>query len=107
MNRSIAVVAMLAAGMVFSAGFGAARADTLKVQVRREVHMAMPTRGMTMAQVLKRFGPPERKLPVRGGGSRWQPPIHRWAYPGYVVYFERSIVIHSVADAPSGEHPVH
>ncbi len=106
MNRSIAVVAMLAAGTLVSAHAGVAHADTLKVQVRREVHMAMPTRGMTMAQVLKRFGQPERKLPVRGGGSRWQPPIHRWMYPGYIVYFERTIVIHSVADAPSGEHPV-
>lgn len=84
-----------------------AQADTLQTQVRREAHMDLPKRGMSMAQVEKRFGPPQRKLPVRGGGSRWQPPIHRWVYPGYVVYFEHHIVIHSVADAPAGEHPVH
>jgi len=75
-------------------------------QVQRETRMDLPQRGLSMAQVEKRFGAPERKLPVRGGGSRWQPPIHRWVYSGYIVYFEHKIVIHSVADAPVGEHPV-
>ena len=80
-------------------------ADTLNMQVRREQGQPMPTRGMSMAQVEKRFGAPRAKLPTRGGGSKYQPPINRWVYPGYVVYFERSTVIHSVLDAPSGEKP--
>jgi hypothetical protein len=50
-----------------------------------------PTRGMTMAQVATRFGAPTSKLAPVG-----QPPIARWEYPGFVVYFEREYVIHSV-----------
>lgn len=105
MNRSIVVFAGLVSGMLMLAN-AVVHADTLQTQVRREAHMDMPRRGLTMAQVEKRFGAPERRLPVRGGGSRWQPPIHRWVYPGYIVYFEHKIVIHSVADAPHGERPV-
>ena len=105
MNRSIVVFAGLVSGMLMLAN-AVVHADTLQTQVRREAHMDMPRRGLTMAQVEKRFGAPERRLPVRGGGSRWQPPIHRWVYPGYIVYFEHKIVIHSVADAPPGERPV-
>lgn len=82
-----------------------AHADTLKMQVRREQGKPMPTRGMSMAQVEQRFGAPGEKLPTRGGGSKYQPPINRWVYPGYVVYFERSTVIHSVLDAPRTEKP--
>ncbi len=104
MRRSTFVLGVL--GVLAFAG-AAAHADTLQRQVRREARMHVPQRGLTMAQVEKRFGAPVRRLPVRGGGSRWQPPIHRWVYPGYVVYFERDIVIHSVVDAPAGEHPAH
>jgi hypothetical protein len=50
-----------------------------------------PKRGMTMAQVATRFGAPLTKLPPVG-----RPPIARWEYPGFVVYFEREYVIHSV-----------
>lgn len=58
----------------------------------------MPTRGMSMAQVERRYGAPESKLPTAGGDKPRHPPIHRWHYAGYTVYFERSRVIHSVAD---------
>lgn len=95
----------VAAGLLMAPSF--AHADTLHMQVKREHQMNLPKRGLTMTQVEKRFGTPERKLPVRGGGSRLQPPIHRWVYPGYIVYFERNIVIHSVANAPAGQRPVH
>ena len=97
---------LAAAGVVLALGLFApspAHADTLQMQVRREHGQSMPTRGMSMAQVEKRFGAPREKLPTRGGGSKYQPPINRWVYPGYVVYFERSTVIHSVLDAPRGE----
>ena len=52
----------------------------------------LPSRGMTMAQVEKSHGTPVvRKAPV---GS---PPISRWEYEDFVVYFEYRHVIHSVA----------
>jgi hypothetical protein len=50
-----------------------------------------PTRGMTMDEVTSKFGAPATKVPAVG-----KPPISRWEYPGYVVYFEGNHVIHSV-----------
>ncbi len=52
-----------------------------------------PTRGMTMAQVEQRFGAPSQRLPAVG-----QPPITRWKYPKYTVYFEYQYVIDTVID---------
>ncbi|AOU98014.1 hypothetical protein BI364_08615 [Acidihalobacter yilgarnensis] len=50
-----------------------------------------PHRGMTMQQVLKRFGQPTQRLvPID------TPPITRWVYPKYTVYFEDRYVIHTV-----------
>jgi hypothetical protein len=46
---------------------------------------------MTMNQVAAKFGAPVSKIPAVGN-----PPISRWDYPGFVVYFEREHVIHSV-----------
>ena len=52
---------------------------------------SMPTRGMTMQQVEQSHGAPlVRKAPVG------DPPITRWEYEGFVVYFEYRHVIHSV-----------
>jgi len=50
-----------------------------------------PTRGMTMSQVAAQFGAPASKIPAVG-----KPPISRWEYPGFIVYFEKDYVIHSV-----------
>jgi len=53
---------------------------------------ALPTRGMTMAQVETSHGSPSlRKAPVG------DPPITRWEYSDFIVYFEYRHVIHSVA----------
>ncbi len=50
-----------------------------------------PQRGMTQAQVRAQFGAPrDTKGPVG------QPPISRWVYPDYTVYFENQVVLHSV-----------
>jgi hypothetical protein len=51
----------------------------------------MPTRGLSMQQVQARFGEPLSKRSAVG-----EPPITRWSYPGYTVYFEHQYVIHSV-----------
>jgi len=50
-----------------------------------------PTRGMTMQKVQKDWGQPAmRRAPVG------EPPITRWEYPEFVVYFEHDRVIHAV-----------
>ena len=57
----------------------------------------MPTRGMSMANVEHIFGAPQQKLPaVPDPGTKLHPPITRWIYPNFVVYFEYNVVIHTV-----------
>jgi hypothetical protein len=54
----------------------------------------VPPRGLSMAQVEQRHGAPAERLAAVG-----QPPITRWVYPSFVVFFEGNIVIHAVASA--------
>ena len=51
-----------------------------------------PKSGMTMANVEKTYGEPAQKH-----GAVGQPPITRWDYPAFSVYFEFDRVIHAVA----------
>ena len=83
----------------------AAQADSLLVnRVQQEQNMTLPTRGMSMSQVEQRFGAPQRKLTPRGGDSAKHPVINRWDYANFIVYFERSHVIHAVLNTPAGNN---
>jgi len=53
--------------------------------------VATPARGQSMAAVERQFGPPAERFAAVG-----QPPITRWVYPGFVVYFEYDHVVHAV-----------
>ena len=82
-----------------------AHADTLDTKATKRHHRAMssaasnmPVRGMTMAQVERRFGAPTEKLAPAGGDTARHPTINRWRYAGYTVYFERNRVLHNVVD---------
>ena len=66
---------------------GAAAAST------SETPSSPPHRGMTMKQVEKIYGPPIRKMDPTGN-----PPISRWVYKEYTVYFEKKYVIHAVSN---------
>lgn len=50
-----------------------------------------PARGVSMESVRGRFGDPAEML-----GPVGEPPITRWIYQDYTVYFEHNRVIHSV-----------
>ena len=50
-----------------------------------------PKRGLTMLQVESRFGAPEERVTSVG-----DPPIARWLYPDYTVFFEYDRVIETV-----------
>ena len=50
-----------------------------------------PARAMSMEQVREQFGSPREVL-----GPVGNPPITRWVYDNYTVYFERDIVLDSV-----------
>jgi hypothetical protein len=96
--RALTVSAVLATAVV---GFAPiCRADIVASEggiAVRDAGVAAPARGMTMAQVASKFGDPVTKVPAVGS-----PPISRWEYAGFVVYFERDHVIHAVV---SGSAP--
>jgi hypothetical protein len=74
---------------------GPALADELKVPAP-EGGANTPSSGMSMDSVEAKYGAPTRRVPAVGGASAQQPPITRWEYPGFVVYFENNRVIHTV-----------
>ena len=78
-----------------------ADAEVLLVErVQREAGVALPTRGSSMSEVEARFGAPTRKYAAVSGPTsvRQNPPITRWAYPGFTVYFEHDQVVDAVAN---------
>jgi hypothetical protein len=98
---------ILAALLCGCALASAAMAETLvvndEVQVR-ESQVDRPKRGLTMDEVEKHFGAPTTRHAAVGGSSPQQPPITRWDYNGFSVFFERDRVIDSVVtgSAPGG-----
>jgi hypothetical protein len=96
--RALTVSAVIATGVV---GFAPiCRADIVASEdgiAVRDAGVAAPARGMTMSQVASKFGDPVSKVAAVG-----TPPISRWEYSGFVVYFERDHVIHAVV---SGSAP--
>lgn len=77
----------------------AAQADTLLldgIEVDRQSLDTRPRPGMSMTAVESAYGAPaDRRGPV-GGSAVEQPPITRWDYPSFSVYFEHDRVIHAV-----------
>jgi hypothetical protein len=72
-------------------------AETIIVGAQVEVRAASvqtPPRGALMSTVESNFGEPRARHAAVG-----QPPITRWDYDGFSVYFENNHVIHSVAVA--------
>jgi hypothetical protein len=93
---------MLAVGLIaVILGFcsGVVRAETIaegdQVSVRPS-DISRPGRGMTMHSVETKFGAPQDRH-----GPVGQPPISRWDYHGFRVFFENDRVIHTVVDPAS------
>lgn len=92
---------LTAAGAVLAAALGGTvHADTLEMHSVAEspsnstAGVLRPQRGVAMDGVRSRFGEPAEVL-----GPVGEPPITRWIYQDYTVYFERDRVIHSVVHA--------
>jgi len=69
-------------------------ADTLLIEdvsAAQETAGERPARGISMDEVTERWG-----QPVKKGAPVGDPPIARWEYPSFVVYFEYQTVLHSV-----------
>ena len=74
---------------------GAAFGETLVVDdqvVLKNSDVERPARGSTMTTVESKFGAPVTRHATVG-----QPPITRWDYPSFSVFFEHDRVIHAVA----------
>ena len=86
---------LLIAGLVAAAP--PLSADTLLLDVIEQAPtnsqdgIPRPTRGESMSQVQGRYGQPMEELPWVG-----DPPITRWVYDDFTVYFEGQFVIRSV-----------
>ena len=51
----------------------------------------MPSRGISMDEVLNEFGEPDERF-----GPVGEPPITEWVYGSFRVYFEHQIVLHTI-----------
>jgi hypothetical protein len=86
---------MIVAFLCGCAAAGAAVAETIVVDDQvmvKESSVNRPKRGITMSQVESRFGAPVTRHATVG-----KPPITRWDYPGFAVFFENDRVIDAVA----------
>jgi hypothetical protein len=67
-------------------------ADVLLIEeVRQSDRMEVPDNGMTTANVRARFGDPVKEYSPVG-----DPPITRWEYERWSVYFEYKVVLFTV-----------
>lgn len=84
---------LLAFAVLLGAAAGA-HAEVLEVpEMPSSSSVSTPARGQSMASVTRDFGEPETRHAPAGGGSRLHPPITRWDYPAFSVFFERDTVI--------------
>lgn len=79
--------------MLFLAG-PLAHADVLlieKIHQDNQLQVERPMRGMHKAAVVNHFGEPKDRIAAVG-----TPPISRWVYDNYIVFFEKDQVLHAV-----------
>ena len=75
---------------------GPALADVLLVDsIQSAPQIQTPRNGLSMPQVRQQFGNPKAEIPAVG-----DPPISRWEYDGYSVFFEYDLALHSVIHHP-------
>jgi hypothetical protein len=91
------LIRLLLVTALFPLSISAVHSDTLLIDSAESVPakgnngINRPGRGQSMELVLRRFGEPDSILPAVG-----EPPITRWVYQGFTVYFEHQLVITSV-----------
>jgi len=81
-------IGLLASALIFSAPV--LHAEVIDIPTRT-IEETMPLRGATMKQVQKQHGKPMQIESAIG-----KPPITRWHYPYFTVYFEKHFVLHAV-----------
>ncbi len=95
MNRNF-LSTLLLAGVLGSAP---ALADELLIEhVEKTAEITRPQLGQSMDEVRAQWGEPEKMEEPVG-----EPPITRWEYEVFTVYFEGDKVIHSVVKQQAAE----
>lgn len=85
MNKTLLAACLMLAPLALNA-------DVLILdEVRQVERMDLPENGLSKADVEARFGQPQERH-----GAVGEPPISRWDYEGYSVYFEHDLVLFSV-----------
>lgn len=69
-------------------------------QAKDQTPIDMPSKGMSKERVKNLFGEPLEEIPAKG-----QPPISRWKYQGFTVYFDGNAVIHCVRNFQPKANP--
>ena len=88
---ALSTMAAVLALPVASESQAQAQGERAFVSVERE--RGLPVRGQSRNSVKQKYGDPVSSKPAVG-----KPPISSWAYDDFVVYFERSHVITTVAN---------
>ena len=83
--RTLLMAALFLAGPALAETLSTATGDPAAAAER-------PHRGSTMASVQSQYGEPTNRHAAVG-----TPPITRWDYPQFAVYFENDRVLHAVA----------
>ena len=78
-----------------------AQAQTLSMPDTTASGASLPGRGLSMETVEEQYGSPVRVIEAVG-----DPPITRWVYPEFTVYFEHQLVIHPVVRTRHTGHGV-
>jgi hypothetical protein len=82
--------------MLVVAGTVQAAGDVLLIEsIQSAPSINTPRNGLTMGQVRQQFGDPASTVAAVG-----EPPISRWEYTGFSVFFEHDLVLHSVIQHP-------
>ena len=90
MKHNLACVALL---FLAALSITSVQAEVLRIPISQQgnVSIQMPAHGDQQAQVVQQFGEPSVRHSSVG-----QPPITRWDYPNFTVYFESNTVVNSV-----------
>jgi hypothetical protein len=88
---------LIALALAVSAAPLLVRADALQMPAGQAIApSSLPRKGSTMPVVLKQYGEPQKKYAPVGGDTPKHPPITRWDYPGFSVFFEHNHVVDAV-----------
>jgi hypothetical protein len=109
MRKTFSIGAAALCGLIVAIPATPSRADELVMPPASEAPshpLVLPHRGQSQATVLREFGEPAQRHAAVGGGSAKRPPITRWDYDGWSVFFERTTVVDVVVknDPPPISH---